>query len=366
MCVILIIGDYDMVFRKPYAFLIKYFRLIHLIITGVLVYIVSQSNKIYSFINSCIDDPVNRYNAVDYIDYRIYIFIGVGLLLFAIIFWLFKYKDKPRNIYILSIFGYIASGIYLFLLYSYFSGLPNGIIDQKVIRAYRDIMLIILCFQYLIIIIMFVRGLGFDIKKFNFTKDIQELNITNEDGEEIEVDVNVDTNSIMRGIRKQKREFGYFLKEYRAFIIGILAIIVVSVMYFGYTYFSDKFKKYNQGESIGYINNLIIKNSYYNIDNDKNYIIVNFDISKYGVQEKFNVSNLVLTIGKDEYLANKNICNNFRKLGNCYKKQFITQDISSYIIVYEVDSINVENSYLIYKESYKNSFKVKLNLENYD
>ena len=63
-----------MVFRRPYAFLIKHFRLIHLIITAILVYVVSFSNKIYTFINSCILDQVNRYNALEYINYNIYIY----------------------------------------------------------------------------------------------------------------------------------------------------------------------------------------------------------------------------------------------------------------------------------------------------
>ena len=74
---------------------------------------------------------------------------------------------------------------------------------------------------------MFLRGLGFDVKKFNFTKDIQELNLTKEDAEEVEIDVSFNTEAVMRGIRKQKREFGYFLKEYRTFIIGILVILYV-------------------------------------------------------------------------------------------------------------------------------------------
>lgn len=355
-----------MILRKPYAFLIKYFRLIHLIITGVLVYIVVQSNKIYSFIVDCVTDPVNRYNALDYINYKMYIYIIIGLVLFIIIYGLFKYKDKPRNVYVFAILSYIILGGYLLILFSYFSELPNVIIDQKVIRAYRDIMLMILGFQYIIIIIMFIRGLGFNIKKFNFTKDIHELNITNEDGEEIEVDVNIDTNAIMRGIRKSRREFGYFLKEYRTFIIGILAIVIVTVIYCSYNYFSDKLKVYNHDEIFGYMNHLVVRNSYYNIDNDKNYIIVNFDISKYGIEEKFNINNLILNIDKDEYIPNKNACSNFNYLGNCYKKQFITQNSKTYIVVYEVDSINVEKTYLIYKESYENSFKVKLNLENYE
>ena len=77
-----------MVFRKPYAFLIKHFRLIHLIITGLLVYIVSNIQKIYSFILSCISEQVNRYNALDYINYNIYIYLGIGIYALNTIFCL--------------------------------------------------------------------------------------------------------------------------------------------------------------------------------------------------------------------------------------------------------------------------------------
>lgn len=355
-----------MVFRKPYAFLIKHFRLIHLIITGILGYLVVRSNDIYSYINSCINDAVNRYNALQYVDYNIYIYIVIGLILFLVIYWLFKYKDKPRNLYVVSIGGYVLVGLFLSILFNYFGELPNNVIDQKVIRAYRDIMLIILFFQYIIVIVMGIRGLGFDIKKFNFTKDIKELDLKHEDGEEVEVDVNINTNDIMRGVRKKKREFGYFFQEYKIFILGILFIILVIGVYTGYNYFSKRLKVYNENDVIGYNNFITIKDSYYNIDEDKNYVIVKFDAFKNGIEEKLNVNNLILKIDNDEYIPNKNICYNYDYLGNCYKKQYITSNVSSYIIVYEVSSLNLERTYLIYKESYENSFKVKLNLENYD
>lgn len=355
-----------MILRKPYGFLIKYFRFIHLVITAILVYLSKFSTDTYKYINSCVDDQVNRYNALEYIDYKIYIFVGIVILLFGVIYWLFKYKDKPRNIYILSILGYIAIAIYLFAVFGYFSEIPNNIIDQKVIRAYRDITLMTLIFQYIITIIMFLRGLGFDVKKFNFTKDIQELNLTQEDAEEVEVDVNVDTNVIMRGIRKQKREFGYFFQEYKIFILGILAIIIFTVGYFGYNYIKKEFKVYNQGDVIGYTYSIIVNNSYFNIDNDKNYVIVSLDVSKYGVEEKLSVNNLKLLVDDKEYVPNKNVCNVFDKLGNCYKKQYITTNPRTYIIAYEVEGLNLEKTYLVYKETYDDNYKVKLNLENYD
>lgn len=355
-----------MVFRRPYGFLIKHFKLIHLIISFILVYVVSCNNQIYSYLNDCISNSSFKYNALEYINYNIYIWIGITLLLFFIIYWLFKYKDKPRGIYIISILGYILVGIYMFVLFSYFTGLPNDVVDQKVIRAYRDIMLITLGFQYLIIIIMFIRGFGFDIKKFNFGKDIHELNLTDEDGEEIEVDVNIDTNRVFRGIRKRKRELGYFFNEYKVIILGIIVIILVIVGYNSYNYLQKVFKVYNQGDVIGSYNYITIDNSYYKIDGNKNYVIVRFDIYKNGKNDRLDVNNMVLEIDNNEYLPNKNICYMFNYLGNCYKKQYITNNNSSYMLVYEVDNLNIEKSYLLYKESYDNLYKVKLNLENYE
>lgn len=354
-----------MVFRKPYGFLIRYFRLIHLIMTGILVFLVRSNNRIYSYLNSCINDSVNRYVAYDYINYGVFICIGVAVLLFFVIYLLFKYKDKPRKLYLFSIFGYILVAIFMFILYEYFRELPNNVIDQKTIRGYRDIMLITLGFQYLIIVIMFIRGLGFDIKKFNFGKDIQELNLSSEDNEEVEVDFKIDTTNIMREFRKKKREFGYYFQEYRVIILGIFAIILVIIVASVYNKFKGSFKIYEQNEIVGNVNYLTVKNSYYNIDSNKNYVIVSFDIFKYGKQERLELTNMILMMNGVEYLPNKNICFKFNNLGNCYKKQYVTDKNGSYIIVYEVDNLNSEKAYLMYKESFDNSFKIRLNLENH-
>ena len=355
-----------MVFRKPYGFLIKHFKLIHLIITAILGYLLMCNTDIYSFINDCIKDPVYRYDALQYINYGIYIWIFLAILLFFIIYLLFRYKDKPRKMYVFSIGGYIIVGIYMFIIFNYFNQIATDVVEQKVIRAYRDIMLITLGFQYLITIIMFIRGLGFNIKKFNFGKDIQELNLSNEDAEEIEVDFNIDTTSIMRNVRKRKREFGYYFQEYKIFILVILSVIVLILGYNLFNNFRNIFLSYSENEIVGRNNFITVKDSYYDISKGKNYIIVKFDVFKYGKKEKLDINNLVLKVGKEEYLPNKNICFNFNKLGNCYKKQYITNDSTSYLLTYEIDSMNVNKTYLLYKETFEDSFKIKLKLENYE
>ena len=354
-----------MVLRKPYAFLIKHFRLIHIIITVLFGYIAFKSRNIYVYLKSVIANSANRYNVLEYIDYKIYIYIFIALLLCFVVHWLLKYKDKPRKIYIFTIVGYIVVGIFMFVLYSYMSGFINSVAEQKTIRLYRDILTIALLFQYYITIFMAIRGLGFDIKKFDFRRDVQELNLGEEDSEEVEVNVGMDTTNIMRGIRKQRREFGYFLKEYKMYVMIITLFLVLFISYRGYNYFSEKYKVYQENQLVGNVYKVTIRDSYYNISEDNNYVIVSFDIYKNGVREQFNVNNMELVIGKKKYTPNKNVCYKFNKLGNCYKKQYINGDINNYVLSYEVSELNIQDAYIIYNESYDNYYKIKLVMKEY-
>ena len=111
-----------MVLRKPYAFLIKHFRLIHMIITIILTYLVFKSRSIYLFLNRVIEDSVNKYDAINYINYGIYILVIILIGLWIVVYWLLKYKDKPRNVYIFSISEYIIISVFLLILYGYISG----------------------------------------------------------------------------------------------------------------------------------------------------------------------------------------------------------------------------------------------------
>lgn len=352
-----------MVLRKPYAFLIKHFRLIHLIITLMFTLLVIKNREVYKYLKLVINDSVNKYDALSYINYNIYINILIALVLCFIVYYLLKYKDKPRRIYIFTIAGYIIVGIFMFILYGYMRGFSNNIVDQKTIRLYRDLLSMTLFFQYYTIIVMLIRGLGFDIKKFNFNRDVQELNLNSSDAEEVEINTQIDTTNIMRGIRKQRREFGYFFQEYKAYIIVILIIVLAIAGYNIYNYLSVKYKVYNENELIGVVNNVIVKDSYYSIDGENNYVIINFDIFKAGKMERLNTGNMVLLVGNQKYTPDKNICYKYSKLGNCYKKQYISNNRDNYILTYKVDNLNIQNVYLIYSESYDNSYKVKLILK---
>ena len=243
------------------------------------------------------------------------------------------------------------------------NGFSSATIDQKTIRLYTDIQLITMLFQYYIIAVMLIRGLGFDIKKFNFSKDIKELDITIEDSEEIEVDTNIDTTNIMRILHRMMRELAYFYKEFKVFILVILLVLSIFLGYRFYNYFNSKLKVYKQNEFVGSVNRVSIKNSYYVTKNEKTYVIINFDIQKNGRKELFNINNLELDINNKSYLPNKNICSSFKKYGLCYKKQYITNEVKNYIAVYEIEGKIKNKNYLTYNEFYNSGYKIKLNLE---
>ena len=354
-----------MILKKPYAFLIKHFRLIHLIITAIFGLVAFQNRNIYKFLKKVIDDTTNRYNAPMYINYGIFVSIFIALVLCFLVQWLLKYKDKPRGLYKFTIGIYIAISVFMIVLFSYMGTFTSTVMDQKTIRLYRDIMTIVLLLQYYTIFVMLIRGLGFDIKKFDFNRDVAELNLEETDSEEVEVNTKIDTTNALRLARRGQRELGYFYKEFKGYIIVILLIVLGIVGYNSYKYLSVKYKVYNEKEYFGSRYIISIENSYYTKLRNTEYVIINFNIFKDGVKEQFNIGDLVLVDGNNKYSADKNICYKFNSLGNCYKKQYVTNDVSNYILAYEIGEIKNKNMYLVYTDYYGMDYKVKINLKEY-
>ena len=354
-----------MVLKRPYAFLIKHFRLIHIIITAIFLYVATMSMDIYKYLNGVVDNTLNRYNVMLYMRYSIFFFIFIALLLCIVVFLLLKYKSKPRRIYIVTFIGYAIITAFFIVLFNYMHTFTDSIVDQKTIRLYRDILLLLQFFEFYIILFMLIRGMGFDIRKFNFKTDLQELNATSEDSGEVEIDTRIDTTNAKRLIRKQGRELGYYYKEYKNIILAIAIVITILLIYKGYNYFDAKLKIYHENDIIGDVFKVNIKDSYYYTEGNDNYVIIDFDINKAGTPKLFNSGVMNLTIARKKYTPDKNICNKFSSLGPCYKRQYIKQDVENYILAYKVDRLNVSKTYIEYNESYDKEFKVKLALKEY-
>ena len=368
-----------MIVRKPFAFLIKHFKAIHLFLFGLLVYVCYKYNDIVSFLRNYISTGNGRYDAVNYINYTpIYIILG-AILVMIIIYYLMKYKDKPKKLYLFSIIGYIAVIILFIFLFNYLRTFSSSIIEQKTLRLYRDISLMGLIFQYIIIVIMLIRGLGFDIKKFNFSKDIQELNIDLTDNEEVELVMGFDTNKTKFKIRRFFREFRYFIRENILFT-GLSLIVIVVILWIIVANYTSKNKVYKEKEYFGVDFNMLVNGSYLTKEDNSlkklsvgssSLLVVKFKISS-NHSDVLNPDNFILSIYGKTYSPNNKYCSSLKDIGKCYNKIKLTEQEKEYIFVYLVDdNVLSKKIYLKYDYGYltnKNNsiIKVRLTPDNID
>ena len=84
---------------------------------------------------------------------------------------------------------------------------------------------------------------------------------------------------------------------------------------------------------------------------------------KDGKAAILNTGNLTLQTASKKYTPDKTICYKFKTLGNCYKKQYITETENDYIVAYRVGKLNIKRSFIIYTDSFDKQYKVKLKLQ---
>ena len=339
-----------MILRKPYAFLIKYFKLIHLFISLLIVFLISKTNNIFNFFKDYINDDIFEINVSDYVNFFVYLSLILIILLVSVIVLLMRKKDKPLLFYILTIVLYSV----LFACFAYvgsiISELEFNLLDRKTISFARDITRFMLIGQWIFLIPYVIRTLGFDIKKFDFKKDLQELNITDEDNEEFELVAPVDMNKVEQVTRRRIRELKYYYIENKAFILIILGIVILVT---GFLIFNsidfNSFKRYNENEVIELDNfyTLEFEDSYITTKDDNgklvavdnnSYLIVKFTVnSKYNGQFTLDTNKFIVKIRDNEFIASRTYYDYFDSYGIGYKNQKISlNDNKTYILVYYI------------------------------
>ena len=334
-----------MILRRPYAFLIKHFRLIHLILFALLAIITYNASTVLNFFKDYITANGNmEILSSNYINVFIYIAPIIIIGLSILIFYLMKYKDKPRLYYIiLIIVSILCTGVYTYL-YLNIRSLETTTVSARIIRLYRDIarsnfyVLFVMCIPTLI------RGLGFDIKKFNFSKDLKELNLSEEDSAEVEVSIDVSSNGLKRTGRRTLRELKYYYAENKFFIniiLGVVAVILILIFPFNKFVIHGTLSE-KQMLSTRYFNFKVI-DSYVSdrnrISRDNAYVIVKFStkgkISKYN----FKLDNFVLKSKDNDYIPSLKYYYYFDDIGTGYKREELaTNKYNEYIFVYNINS----------------------------
>ena len=355
-----------MIIKKPYAFIIKHFRLIHLLLLIPMIFLVTQTREMVSFFR---DYVTNNYTlgsstgvlsslASNYIN--IFMYIAVIIIMVVLIFLtiVLQRKEKPTKFYKVSIVYYLVMFILITVSFTIFKSIENDTLGTAAARIIRDLSVLIHYSQYIFIAFTAVRGVGFNIKQFDFKSDLAELEISSEDSEEVEFLIGIDSDKAKRTIRRFFRELKYYYKENKFIFILIIVIaigIVGTMLYMNEEVYQRVYKE-NDSIASGYLN-FTVKDSYISnlskdgevLNEDKYYVILQLEITnRYREDHEFNYINLELTINNQYFLPNLSIANYFTDYGTPYNGTFIKGNTTSnYILVYEIDEYLINQDFLL-------------------
>ena len=301
-----------MILRKPYAFLIKHFKLIHLVLALPLIYIVRKTHLVVNFFRTYVSNGYTYQTGSDvsgiYINWLLFLSILVIIFSIVSIYFLLRYKEKPIKMYVVMLIYYVVLFGMLIWYSNIISNMAIEVLSAKAARLYRDISLLIYLPQYIFIVFTLLRATGFNIKQFNFQSDLKEMQITSEDNEEVEVGFELDTYKTKRFLRRYKREFMYYLIENKLIISVILIVTMFSLILVFYKTRSNYDITYSQNKSFQHqmftinIKDSIISNLSYNgekIDNRYYYLTLKTYVKNNSAKSvKLDYDNFVINLGK--------------------------------------------------------------------
>ena len=339
-----------MILRRPYAFLIKHFKFIHIVLFALLLYVITRANNMLTFFKNYISANSNiEVISSNYFSYNIIISILFIIIFSLIVYLLMRYKKKPRTLYILIIIVSLLSLVSFIYLYRQIRVLEVSSISAREIRLLRDISRFNFWGLLVITIPVAIRALGFDIKKFNFSKDIADLKLEKEDNEEVEVNVELNSESIKRGGRKLKRELKYYYVENKFFIniiLGVVLLILVLIYPFN-RYVINRNLNENEILKTDYFN-IKIKNSYISerksVSKNNSYLILKVDLKANINNYILSLDNLVLEGKNNTYIPSLKYYNYFRDLGiGYYQEKIDTTNYKEYLLIYNINNEDKDN-----------------------
>lgn len=370
-----------MVFRKPYAFLIKNFKKIHIFLLILCAFIYYRILLVNNFVGQFMEfGSYDSYNEPisGYINFFIYLILFIIIVSNIFLIMLLKRKNKPWKLYLLPVVTYVAIFFIFAWTRNFFSNYMGGT-ETTNIRMIRDILGILSFFQYPVFIILLIRIFGVDLRKFNFNQDQEFLELDSEDREEFEINIDIDKESFKRTFRRLFRNINYFYQEHKLICNSVIVVISVVLLRRLYIYTFVTNKSYKQGDTFnanGY--SITINNSYYTdkdykgevISNKNNFVIIDLTIKNNYAKREVNLNNFHVMNGVNNYASTtKTYESDFNDLGKVLDSvQEVSRDQSvRTIIIYRVDKKLAKNKFVLYYQELEGNNhlrKIKLNIKD--
>ena len=349
-----------MILRKPYAFFIKNFKFFHLILcilSGILLY---RTSLIYGFLKEFIKtnpNVIGKELTDSLFSNSVYLLITFLILINLIIIIVMIKKTKPYLYYITNIILYISVLIMFISSNKIIHNLEIMLVETKTILAIRDIANIARLLQAVSLVFYLIRATGFDIRKFDFVRDLQKLDISEEDSEEYELAVSFEKNESVRKIKRTIRNLKYYYRENKFVLNTLMVLFLVFAVITLYTGATKYTKTYEENEfvnvgsfDIGIKNSYIITKDYTNKTipaDDKILVAVNLSI-KSSYMRSIPISRISLSVNNTKYYHQEKYKAKLIDLGKIYKNEIINNEFNDYILVFEIP-----------KEYMKSEMKIK-------
>ena len=370
-----------MILRKPYAVFIKYFKLLHAIMAAFIAFILYGSFRIYNFFRLYSIDyrtVMGDFSVENYLSGFNYLCAVVVLVLTIVMLSVMIYKQKPKSLYIYNFILYVLVIVLYLFVDSSFRNVNSVLLDIRTSKALRDFSLIALIFEVLSLILVVVRAIGFDIKRFDFGTDLQQLDISEKDSEEIEVAIEFDKDEIRRNLKGRIRNLKYVYFENKFIINMAFIIISLAISVFVYLNISAYSENYNEGKTFSASGaTLNVKDSFIldsTVKGDKlvategdmagAIVLVRFQVKGYRTNQTFNTGIATLNVEGLSYNQTVNHAVELYDLGTAYVNQKLTNEFKTYTLAYEIPSSFVSKK-IVLKFNDSNSFvKGKIGAKN--
>lgn len=371
-----------MVFRKPYAFLIKNFRKIHILLLLLCSFIYYKSIQLSTFIENFITflsydkelEPISGYVSI-----FLYLIVIAVISIITSLMVLLKKKEKPWKLYLIPVAEYIALLFVLVSTSKYFSSY-EGELATTTARALDNFLLLTRIPQYVVFLILIIRIIGVDLKNFNFSADEEFLELSQDDREEFEISFEVDKHAFIRTIKKLKRYLLYFYQEHRYICNILFTVAFVLVIGNIYYYFGVSHKTTVENETLnanGF--SIIVNDSYYTnkdmvgnvIEKDSSFVVLNITVLNNSSARELNVTDFHIINGRNDYdFAGDTYSNYFLDIGDSYPNGMLANgQKKNFSLIFKVDkNLNYKKFVLYYQETRTSGKtllrKIKLNLED--
>lgn len=350
-----------MIIRKPFAFIVEKFKLLHFIVLIPCIYLIYMFWRISDFFNTFVSDGYVTTIADVGGKYFSFLMVitTVIVIIFATLFTiLFKRKNKFYLPYLLVLIIYlIVLGTCLFL-----PGLLHSAevasLESSSSLIVRGVVSILFYSQIVSGLVIILLSFGFDVRTGDFLDIKEEINLDEDDSEEVEINLKSDDYKAKRFARRYAREIKYYIIENKN-IFKVLGIILgVVIVFFAGKFILSLNRSVKVDQSFSYssfnlsFNSSVLSTLDYNgnvIRKGKIYLA-----SKVTVTNRTNgllalaTYDFCLEVDDDCYYPVLDKSGKFIDLAKpYYGEQIGKNSTNEYVLVYELDESLIKNKYKI-------------------